>query len=173
MSNDGFTHFDDEGAARMVAVGHKPETERKAIAEGFLITSNACLERIRNRDLEKGDALQVARIAGIQAAKATSQWIPLCHPVPITGIALDLTCLDANQDGGPRIRIQARVTTLARTGVEMEALSAVSGTALCLYDMIKAVDRNAEITHIRLLHKSGGKSGVYERDATQATSLKT
>ena len=147
------THIDDSGAARMVDVGAKPETERVAVAEGFIAIGGAALAAIREGTLKKGDALAVARIAGIMAAKRTADLIPLCHPLPLSGVTLDLA-LEA--DG---VRATATARTMGRTGVEMEALTAVSAALLTLYDMAKALDRGMTIGPVRLLKKRGGKSG--------------
>lgn len=141
----------------MVDVSAKPETERVAVADGHVRISAAARRAIRDRAIAKGDPLQVARIAGIQAAKRTSEWIPLCHPLPLTRVDVDL---EPRRDG---YRIVARVATVGRTGVEMEALVAVSAAALALYDMLKAVDRAIVIGPIQLREKRGGRSGDYRR----------
>lgn len=141
----------------MVDVSAKPETERVAVADGHVRVSAAARRAIRDRAITKGDPLQVARIAGIQAAKRTSEWIPLCHPLPLTRVEVDL---EPRRDG---YRIVARVATVGRTGVEMEALVAVSAAALALYDMLKAVDRAIVIGPIQLREKRGGRSGDYRR----------
>ena len=154
----GFTHFDDKGAARMVDVGNKDETERTATAEARIIMQPETLALIREGKAKKGDVLGVARLAGIMGAKKTSDLIPLCHPLPITKVALELEPIADL----PGIRIVATVKTGGQTGVEMEALTAVSTAALTVYDMVKAVDKSMEITGIRLLLKEGGKSGRYE-----------
>jgi cyclic pyranopterin phosphate synthase len=158
------THFDDEGAARMVDVGAKDITERTAIAEGRITMRPETLARIQNRDMEKGDVLQVARLAGIMAGKKTSDLIPLCHPLPLTSIKLDLTCNDADS----AVDISATVKTTGRTGVEMEALTAVSVAGLTVYDMCKAIDRDMVIGEVRLAYKAGGKSGTYRRGDAEA-----
>ncbi|RMF13164.1 MAG: cyclic pyranopterin monophosphate synthase MoaC [Alphaproteobacteria bacterium] len=150
-----FTHLDESGAARMVDVSAKRETVREAIAEGRLIMSPATRALFERQELAKGDALAVARIAGIMGAKKTAELIPLCHPLPLDGIEISLEAVD---DG---IRIEARARTCARTGVEMEALAAVATAALALYDMGKSVERGMRITGIRLLAKSGGRSGEW------------
>lgn len=149
----GLTHLDEAGAARMVDVGGKAETERVAVAEGFIAIGPAALEAIRAGTLKKGDALSVARIAGIMAAKRTADLIPLCHPLPLTGVSVDLA---VEADG---VRATATARTNGRTGVEMEALTAVSAALLTLYDMAKALDRGMAIGPVRLLEKRGGKSG--------------
>lgn len=151
------SHVDARGRVRMVDVSAKPETERVAVADGHVRISAAARRAIRDRAIAKGDPLQVARIAGIQAAKRTSEWIPLCHPLPLTRVEVDL---EPRRDG---YRIVARVATVGRTGVEMEALVAVSAAALALYDMLKAVDRAIVIGPIQLREKRGGRSGDYRR----------
>ena len=152
------THFDAEGQAHMVDVSGKPVTARVAVAEGFVTMAPETLAQITSGAAKKGDVLGVARLAGIMGAKRTADLIPLCHPLPITRVALDLTPDPAL----PGIRIEATVKTGGQTGVEMEALTAVSTAALTVYDMVKAVDKAMEITGIRLLRKEGGKSGTYE-----------
>jgi cyclic pyranopterin phosphate synthase len=151
------SHVNERGEARMVDVGAKDETLREAVAEGEVRMSAAARRAIRSHTVKKGDALQVARIAGIQAAKRTSEFIPLCHPLPLTSIEMDFR-------PGPRgYRIRSRVRTVGRTGVEMEALVAVAAAALTVYDMLKAVDRGMVIGRVRLLEKRGGRSGEYRR----------
>ncbi len=149
----GFTHLDETGAARMVDVSAKTETVREAVAEGLLVMSSATRRRFEDRTLAKGDALAVARIAGIMGAKRTSELIPLCHPLPLDKAEVRLEFVEQG------IRIEARVRTCARTGVEMEALTAVATAALALYDMGKSIERGMRIDGIRLLAKSGGRSG--------------
>ena len=151
------THFDAEGRARMVDVADKPETRRTAVAAGHVEMAPETLAAITDRKIAKGDVLAVARLAGIMAAKRTADLIPLCHPLPLTSIELEL----GPKDGG--IEIAATVKTTGRTGVEMEALTAVSVAALTVYDMCKAIDRGMRIGDIRLRHKSGGKSGTFEQ----------
>lgn len=151
------SHVDARGRVRMVDVSAKPETVREAVAEGEVRMSAAAARAIRRRTVKKGDPLQAARLAGIMAAKRTSEMIPLCHPLPLTHVDVDLE----PASGGYRIR--ARVGTVSRTGVEMEALVAVSVAALTLYDMLKAMDRGMVIGRIRLLEKRGGRSGEYRR----------
>jgi len=153
------THFDAKGRARMVDVGAKAATAREAVARGRIELSAEALEMVRSGRAEKGDVLGVARIAGIQAAKRTSEWIPLCHPLPLDALEIEF----ALEPAPPAIAIEARARTTAKTGVEMEALVAVSAAALAIYDMCKAVDRGMVIGGVRLLRKSGGKSGTYER----------
>ena len=154
----GLTHFDAEGQAHMVDVSDKPVTARVAVAEGFVRMTPETLAAITGGEAKKGDVLGVARLAGIMGAKKTSDLIPLCHPLPITKVALELEPMADL----PGIRIVATVKTGGQTGVEMEALTAVSTAALTVYDMVKAVDKSMEITGIRLLLKEGGKSGRYE-----------
>jgi len=141
----------------MVDVGDKPVTEREAIARGSIAMSREALRLIRSGAVKKGDPLQAARIAGIMAAKQTSVLIPLCHPLPISTVDVELSPTSHGYD------IQARVRTTAQTGVEMEALTAVSIAALTIYDMLKAVDKSMVIGDIRLMFKSGGRSGTYVR----------
>ncbi|HSF93808.1 MAG TPA: cyclic pyranopterin monophosphate synthase MoaC [Thermohalobaculum sp.] len=152
-----FTHFDDEGRAVMVDVGAKPATARTATARGVVIMAPGTLDMIVDGRAKKGDVLAVARLAGIMAAKRTPELIPLCHPLMLTKVTVDLT--PARPD---RIEIEATVKLTGQTGVEMEALTAVSVAALTVYDMCKAVDRAMRITDIRVTHKAGGKSGEFE-----------
>ncbi|MGH2377378.1 MAG: cyclic pyranopterin monophosphate synthase MoaC [Candidatus Limnocylindria bacterium] len=147
------THLDERGQARMVDVGAKPATERRAVARGRLVLSPETVALVRDGNTPKGDVLATARIAGITAAKRTSELIPLAHPLPLTHVSVDL----AVEDGG--IAIEATAATTAQTGVEMEALTAVTVAGLTLYDMLKAVERGARLTDIRLVEKTGGKSG--------------
>ena len=154
-----FTHFDDEGRAVMVDVGGKPATARTATAKGTVIMAPETLTMITQGKAKKGDVLAVARLAGIMAAKRTPDLIPLCHPLMLTKVTVDLT--PAPPD---RVEITATVKLTGQTGVEMEALTAVSVAALTVHDMCKAVDRAMRITDIRVTHKVGGKSGVYEAD---------
>jgi cyclic pyranopterin monophosphate synthase len=151
------THFDAAGQARMVDVGAKSETHRVAIAAGVIRMKPATFEQVIAGSAKKGDVLGVARIAAIQAAKRTSELIPLCHPVPLTSVAIEFTP-DAKSAS---IECRATVECTARTGVEMEALTAVNVGLLTIYDMVKAVDRGMVVGDIRLLEKRGGKSGVY------------
>lgn len=153
--NDQLTHVRDDGSAHMVDVTGKEETSREATAVGTVRTRPDVVGLMYAADLPKGDALPVARIAGIMGAKKTPDLIPLCHPLPLGKITVDF---DRLEDG---VRIKARVKTRGVTGVEMEALTAVSTAALALYDMIKAVDKHATITDMRVLAKSGGKSGSW------------
>ena len=153
------THLDDEGNSRMVEVGNKPMTDREALAEGFIGMSSETLKLLKKREMPKGDVLSVAQLAGIQASKRTADLIPLCHPVPLTGVDVQLHVLN---DG---VRVVARARAHWRTGVEMEALTAVSVTLLTLYDMLKAADRSLEMGSIRLLEKRGGRSGEWVRNS--------
>jgi cyclic pyranopterin phosphate synthase len=151
------THVGPGGRVRMVDVRAKPETEREAVASGDVRLGREAQRAMRSRRVAKGDPLQTARIAGIQAAKKTSEIIPLCHSVPLTHVDVDLTATATGY------RIVARAATVGRTGVEMEALVAVSAAALTLYDMLKAIDRAIVIGPIRLVEKRGGRSGTYRR----------
>ena len=155
-----FTHFDADGNALMVDVGKKEITERIATASGKVLMEPATLNLIRERGLKKGDVLSVAQLAGIMGAKRTPDLIPLCHPLSLSSVEVTLTTADEP----PAIEITATCRLKGRTGVEMEALMAVSIAALTVYDMCKAVDRGMQITEIRLRHKSGGKSGIFEAD---------
>lgn len=152
------THLDEQGHAHMVDVSQKAETARTAVARGRVLLSEETRRLLRESSVPKGDALATARIAGIMAAKKTSELIPLCHPLPLTHVAVDLSLTDQG------VEIEATASITGKTGVEMEALTAVSVAALTLYDMVKAIDRGAVITDIRLEYKSGGKSGVYQRE---------
>jgi cyclic pyranopterin monophosphate synthase len=156
------THIDQGGAARMVDVSEKAATERIAIAEGRVRMSAETLELVMSGNAKKGDVLGAARIAGIMAAKKTSELIPLCHPLAITKVEVDIAPDNiAPDDGAPALLVRAAVKVTGQTGVEMEALTAVSVACLTVYDMIKAVERGAVIEGIRLVEKSGGKSGHY------------
>jgi cyclic pyranopterin phosphate synthase len=150
-----FSHLDERGTARMVDVSGKPVTRRVARASCFVRLASETLSRLH--EMPKGDAVAVARIAGVQAAKRTADWIPLAHPLPLDRVTVELTAVD---DG---LRIDSEVVTTARTGAEMEALVACSAAALALYDMVKAVDRGAVVTDLRLESKSGGASGDWTR----------
>jgi cyclic pyranopterin phosphate synthase len=154
----GLSHFDDHGNAHMVDVSDKAVTDRIATAEGWVRMAPATYDIIAEGRAKKGDVIGIARLAGIMGAKKTPDLIPLCHPLPITKVAVDLT-LDPELPG---LRLQATVKTSGQTGVEMEALTAVSVTALTVYDMAKAVDKAMEIGGIRVTLKDGGKSGRYE-----------
>jgi cyclic pyranopterin phosphate synthase len=151
------SHVDARGRLRMVDVGDKPSTAREAVARGEIAMAPAALRLIRRGDVAKGDPLQAARLAGIMAAKQTSSLIPLCHPLPISHASVELTPTRTGYT------IEARVRTSGQTGVEMEALTAVSVAALTIYDMVKAVDREMVIGAIRLIEKRGGRSGHYRR----------
>lgn len=155
MSEPKLSHLDEAGRARMVDVGAKPETEREAVAAGEVVMSPETLALIRAGQVKKGDVLAVAQIAGIAAAKRTPDLIPLCHPLPITRADVTLT----PDESLPGVRITATVSAVARTGVEMEALTAVAVAALTVYDMAKSADRAMRIQNIRLLSKRGGRSG--------------
>jgi cyclic pyranopterin monophosphate synthase len=154
MDEPRLTHIDEHGHAHMVDVGHKPDTRRMAIAQGEVHLAPETLSMILSGSLPKGDVFATARIAGIMAAKKASELIPLCHPLALTHVAVDLAA-----QGKTIVEITARVETTGKTGVEMEALAAVSVAALTVYDMIKAVQRDASINNIRLIEKHGGKSG--------------
>ena len=151
------SHINEQGRAKMVDVTDKAETFREAIAEGTVIVEPDTMELIKSGGIKKGDVLSVAQVAGIMAAKKTSDMIPMCHPLMLSGVDIGFELTDAE------IHIKATVRCKGSTGVEMEALSAVSTAALTIYDMCKAVQRNITITDIRLMYKSGGKSGVYQR----------
>ncbi|GLY84036.1 cyclic pyranopterin monophosphate synthase MoaC [Actinoallomurus iriomotensis] len=153
----GFSHLDESGAARMVDVSAKEVSARTATASGFVRLSADCVAALRAGDVPKGDALAVARIAGIQAAKRTPDLVPLCHPIAIHGVTVDLAVRDEG------VAIEAQVRTADRTGVEMEALTCVSVAALTLIDMVKAVDPAAVITDVRVEEKTGGKTGHWRR----------
>jgi cyclic pyranopterin phosphate synthase len=149
------THLDEKGRARMVDVGHKPDTERVAVAKGQITMRPETLALIHEGGIAKGDVLAVAQVAGIMAAKRTHELIPMCHPLLLTHVAVEF----ATNETESLIEITATVKTTGKTGVEMEALTAVAAAALTIYDMCKAVDRAMHITNIRLVRKSGGKSG--------------
>lgn len=154
-----FTHLNARGEAHMVDIGEKDITKRAAVAEAFLTLQPETLQKIWNSDMKKGDVLAAARIAGIMAAKKTAELIPLCHSIPLDGVEIDFFSMEP---GG--LRIEAKVTCSYRTGVEMEALTAASIAALTVYDMCKAVDKGMQIGPIRLLEKTGGRSGTYKRE---------
>ena len=166
MTADDFTHFDDEGAARMVDVSAKGISLRLARAEAVVLMRAETLEKIQQRDFGKGDVLQVARLAGILAAKQTASLIPLCHSIPLERVDIDFETIDHP----PSVRIVATTQTSGKTGVEMEALTAASVCALTIYDMCKSLDREMEITQIRLLEKLGGKSGHFQRENSEPQS---
>lgn len=160
MPQTNLTHLNRDGEARMVDVGNKEVTERVAVAEGRITMSPETLELIRTAGSRKGDVLAVARVAGIMAAKKTSELIPLCHPLMLTNVEIALDLEQEEQS----VVCRATARTTERTGVEMEALSAVQVALLTVYDMCKSSDRGMEMTGIRLLHKAGGKSGEWNRD---------
>ena len=155
--NERFTHLDDSGRARMVDVGEKAVTRRTATAAARVTMAPATLQMILDGGHQKGDVLGVARVAGIMAAKRTHELIPLCHPLPLDSVAVELTC----QPGEQAVEIRATCATSGKTGVEMEALTAASVAALTVYDMCKSVDRAMRVDAVRLLHKAGGKSGTF------------
>ncbi len=163
MSEAGkLTHIDASGEAHMVDVGDKAETIRVAVAEGFVKMKLETLALIRDGNAKKGDVIGTARLAGIMAAKQTANLIPLCHPLMLTKVAVDIT----EDTALPGLRVEAMVKLSGKTGVEMEALTAVSIACLTIYDMAKAADKAMEIVNIRLLEKSGGKSGDFRRQET-------
>ncbi len=162
MDNE-LTHFNVAGRARMVDVADKPETERVATAAGRIIMAPETLARIEAGTIGKGDVLAVAQVAGIMAAKKTWEFIPMCHPLLLDGIDISF----AIDRDAVAVEIRATVKTTGRTGVEMEALSAVAGAALTIYDMCKAIDRGMCVENIRLLRKSGGRSGVFAREGEE------
>lgn len=155
--SERFTHLDESGRARMVDVGEKAVTRRTATAAARVTMSSSTLQMILDGGHQKGDVLGVARVAGIMAAKRTHELIPLCHPLPLDSVAVELSCLPEEE----AVEIRVTCATSAKTGVEMEALSAASVAALTVYDMCKSVDRAMRIDAIRLLHKAGGKSGTF------------
>lgn len=153
--SDELSHLDEQGRARMVDVAHKPDTARSATARGEVRMRLDTFETVRAGNLKKGDVLAVAQLAGVMAAKRTAELIPLCHPLPLTSIQVDLSL-----DGAlPGVQITATVRSVGKTGVEMEALTAVSVAALTVYDMVKAVEKTMQIQNIRLVEKHGGQSG--------------
>ncbi len=156
MSND-FTHLNEDGNAHMVDVGAKAVTGRVAVAEAQVLMSDEVRRRLFEGDLPKGDALGVARVAAIMAAKQTSNLVPLCHPISIDGVDVEI----AESPNGATVTVTARTT--AKTGIEMEAMTAASIGAIAIYDMVKGLDRGVEVGSVRLLHKSGGKSGEWNR----------
>ncbi|MBC8499117.1 MAG: cyclic pyranopterin monophosphate synthase MoaC [Candidatus Atribacteria bacterium] len=159
MKEKELTHFNREGRACMVDVGNKEDTQRVAIAEGTVLMQPETLSMIKDNKIAKGDVLGVAQVAGIMAAKKTSQIIPMCHPLVLSGVEINFT-INENEN---KIIIQSKVKTVGKTGVEMEALTAVAAAGLTIYDMCKAVDRGMTIESIYLLEKSGGKSGHFLR----------
>jgi cyclic pyranopterin phosphate synthase len=170
VSEDRLTHLDERGRAHMVNVGEKAMTHRVCVARGEVRMAPATLDRIAGGEMPKGDVFATARLAGIQAAKKTSDWIPLCHSLPLDAVSLELTaCPSASADSPARLLIEARADTHWRTGVEMEALTAVSAAALTIYDMCKAIDRAMVIGEVRLVSKKGGKSGDWSRPGEPST----
>ncbi len=163
--SDQLTHIDEKGDVRMVDVSAKPDTERIAVAEGFISMKPETLELIATGQAAKGDVLACARVAGVMAAKKTSDLIPMCHPLNITKAKVECTPVFAGQREDGRVGIQVTTTcgVTGKTGIEMEALTAASVACLTVYDMCKAVDRGMEITDVRLLKKDGGKTGLWER----------
>ncbi|RCW43594.1 cyclic pyranopterin monophosphate synthase subunit MoaC [Halopolyspora algeriensis] len=159
--NQGLTHVDEVGAARMVDVSEKRTSARTAIATGIVRTTEEVVGLLRSDELPKGDALATARIAGIMAAKRTPDLVPLCHPIALSGVQVAL------ETGDAEVRITATVRTTDRTGVEMEALTAVTGAGLALHDMIKAVDPAAVLDGVRVERKEGGKTGTWVRDTEE------
>lgn len=153
------THFDEHGSARMVDVSEKPSTQREAVARGSITMQKRTLRLIEGNEISKGDVLGVAQVAGIMAAKKTSEIIPMCHPLPISSVTIDFGVDKKNE----RINITSRVKIKGQTGVEMEALTAVAAAALTIYDMCKSVDKEMVISGILLLEKRGGKSGLFKR----------
>src|SRR3954463_10692692 len=165
MSKRALSHVDEQGRVKMVDVGAKAVTAREAVARGSITMSTGALTLIRRGEIAKGDPLQAARLAGILAAKQTSSLIPLCHPLPLTSVGVELIPRPRGYD------IEARVRTTSQTGVEMEALTAVAVAALTIYDMVKAVDKTMVIGEIRVMLKSGGRSGTYERQESRKAGM--
>jgi len=159
MSNKKLTHLDKNGRPKMVYVGKKQDTDREAVASGKIFLSKETFERLEKGDLKKGDVLSTAQIAGIMSAKKTSEIIPMCHNIFITGVEIEFN-LNKEENS---VEITGRATTTGKTGIEMESLTSVSVAALTIYDMCKAVDKKMVISDIKLLKKSGGKSGTYIR----------
>lgn len=166
MQPHSLSHLDEAGLAHMVDVGDKPVSRREAIAEGYVLMSADAAKAIQQRTATKGDVLQIATIAAIQAAKQTSQWIPLCHIVPLEHVGIDFSWASSCE-----LRIEVTVRTTGKTGVEMEALTATSACCLTIYDMCKSIDRNMVIQKIRLTSKSGGTRGPFVRsDASESAA---
>jgi len=163
MKKKKLTHVDDRGEVRMVDTGDKPDSDRYAKAGAIVRVSEELFEKLKENTLKKGDALSAARIAGIQAAKRTSDIIPLCHTLPLTSVTVDLKLIEAP----PSVRITTEARTRYNTGVEMEALTAAAVAALTIYDMGKAIDRSITIESVQLLEKSGGRSGDFSRKDTE------
>lgn len=160
MDNSELSHLDESGRAKMVDVGDKPETSRRAVAKGEVQLSIDTLKAAKSGDLKKGDLRSAAELAGIMAAKQTANLIPLCHPLPLDKIDVEVTF----SEDLPGVEIEASVSTRASTGVEMEALTAVAVAALTIYDMVKAIEKDAKLTNLRLVEKSGGKSGYFSAE---------
>jgi cyclic pyranopterin phosphate synthase len=160
MTEEKLTHIDENGRPKMVYVGEKEDTDREAVASGKIFLSKKTFNRLKEGDLKKGDVLSTAQIAGIMGAKKTSEIIPMCHNIFITGVEMEF---DLNEKENS-VEITARATTTGKTGIEMESLTAVSVAALTIYDMCKAVDKNMIISDIKLAKKTGGKSGTYIRE---------
>jgi cyclic pyranopterin phosphate synthase len=165
----GLSHLDERGKARMVDISEKPPTKREAVARASVHMKPATIRLIRDKAIPKGDVMAAARIAGIMAAKKTCELVPMCHPLNITSVSVDLA-IDAKIS---TIAIEAKVKTVGQTGVEMEALTAVSVAALTVYDMCKAVDREMTISYIMLIEKRGGRSGEFRRTVSSPFSRKT
>ena len=164
MGKAKLTHLDESGRARMVDVGHKDVTAREAVAEGYVLMSPQTLQAIAEERAPKGEVLGTARVAGILAAKRCGELIPMCHPLPVESVEVRFDVPELEPDGGAPVRLHVKATAriTAKTGVEMEALTAVAVAALTVYDMCKAIDRGMVVSDIRLVRKSGGKSGTYE-----------
>lgn len=158
-TEQGFTHFNEQGRARMVDVSDKAETKRTATARTTIRMKPSTLQAIHQGQIGKGDVLAVSQVAGVMAAKKTYEWIPMCHPIPLTGIDIRFS-----DNGVDELYIEATVKTTGKTGVEMEALTAVSAAALTVYDMCKALEKEMTIEATMLIHKSGGKSGEFTRE---------
>lgn len=154
-----FTHLDSEGKAKMVDVSDKPQTQREAIARGSVYVKPETIALIKDKAIKKGDVITVAKVAGIMAAKKTAGLIPMCHPLNITSVSVEVTI----NEGKKRLDIESKVKTIGQTGVEMEALTAVSVAALTIYDMCKAVDKEMTISDIMLIEKKGGRSGHFKK----------
>ncbi len=163
MTTDKLTHFNTEGRARMVDVSAKPDTHRTAIASGIVFMNSETLARIEEGLIAKGDVLAVAQVAGIMGAKKTPDLIPMCHPLLITSVDIKFEIFQSEKNKPASIKIIATAKTSGQTGVEMEAVTAVTVTALTIYDMCKAIDKGISFGQIGLIEKSGGKSGLYQR----------
>ena len=165
MMKSKLTHLDDAGRARMVDVGSKPVTSREAVAEGFIIMSRETLRAIAEERVPKGEVLGTARVAGIMAAKRCGELIPMCHPLPVESVEVGFDVPELEPDGTEPVRLHVKATArvTAKTGVEMQALTAVAVAALTVYDMCKAIDKTMEIGGVRLVSKKGGKSGEWSR----------